>query len=360
MKKKALITGVTGQDGSYLTELLLEKGYQVYGLVRRNSSMMRERIDHLQGNPDFRLVYGDMADANSLSNIIREFLPDEIYNLASQSHAHISFNIPVYTADINAVGVARILEIIHKVNEESGKSIKFYQASTSEMFGKAQEIPQKESTPFYPRSPYGCAKVYSYWITKNYRESYGLFACNGILFNHESPRRGENFVTRKITLNVAKIKLGLAKCFSLGNLDSKRDWGHAKDYVEAMWMMMQHSQPDDFVISTGETHTVRKFLEETFKIAGIPVKSNGKKGTEEEYIRTDTGETVVKVDPYYFRPAEVDCLLGDYSKAKKVLGWKPKIMLHDLAKDMLEHDLKALGADPEKILSAKKANKKKK
>lgn len=355
MKKKALITGVTGQDGSYLAEFLLEKGYTVYGLVRRHSNMLaRERVDHLQGNPDFRLVYGDMADACSLSNIIREVMPDEIYNLAAQSHPQISFDMPLYTGDINGLGTTRILEVIRKIKDESGKSIKFYQASTSEMYGKVQETPQTETTPFYPRSPYGCAKVYAYWITKNYRESYGIFACNGILFNHESPRRGENFVTRKITVNVAKIKLGLIKCFGLGNLEAKRDWGHAKDYVEVMWMMMQHDKPDDYVTSTGETHSVRKFLEEVFHIAGIPVKSNGKKGLQEEYIRKDTGETVVKIDPYYVRPAEVDLLLGDYSKAKKILGWEPKIKMHELAKEMLEHDLAILGADPKKALSTKK------
>ncbi|MFH0869452.1 MAG: GDP-mannose 4,6-dehydratase [archaeon] len=339
MVKKALITGVTGQDGSYLAEFLLDKGYEVYGMVRRSSIFTRPRIEHMIGkHPNFKLVYADLADANSMNNALKEFMPDEVYNLASQSHARISFDMPVYTADVNGVAVARILECIRKIKQETGKNIKFYQASTSEMFGKAQEFPQKETTPFYPRSPYGCAKVYAYWITKNYRESYAMFACNGILFNHESPRRGEDFVTRKITLAVVRIKAGLQKCLHLGNLDSFRDWGHARDYIEAMWLMLQQNEPDDFVIATGETHSIREFLEESFKAVGISIKSNGKKGVEEEYLRTDTGEAVVKIDPKFFRPAEVDHLIGDASKARKTLGWKPKITFKGLVKDMIEAD----------------------
>ncbi|PIN86245.1 GDP-mannose 4,6-dehydratase [Candidatus Woesearchaeota archaeon CG10_big_fil_rev_8_21_14_0_10_44_13] len=340
--KTALITGVTGQDGSYLTEFLLSKGYKVYGFVRRTSEMKRARIDPLHSNPNFKLVYGDLCDSSSILNALRKAMPDEIYNLAAQSHVKISFEIPEYTADANGVGVVRMLEAIRRVEEETGKKIRFYQASTSELYGKAVEIPQKETTSFYPRSPYGIAKLYAFWITKNYRESYGMFACNGILFNHESPRRGENFVTRKITIEVAKIKEGISKCIYLGNLDAKRDWGHAKDYIEGMWLMLQKEKPDDYVLATGENHSVREFLEEAFRVAGIPIKSNGKKGIHEEYIRTDTGEAVVKIDPSYYRPAEVDVLLGDPSKAKKELGWKPKVMFRDLVKEMIDADMKLL------------------
>jgi GDPmannose 4,6-dehydratase len=340
--KKALITGITGQDGSYLAELLLEKGYEVYGIVRRASTINRQRIDHLHDKPGFKLIYGDLADSSSISNIIREIMPDEIYNLGSQSHVKISFDIPEYTGDVTGIGVVRILESIRKIKEESGKNIKMYQASTSELYGKAQNFPQNEHTPFYPRSPYGCAKLFAYWSVINYREAYNIFACNGILFNHESPRRGENFVTRKIVLDAVSIKEGLKKCMFLGNIDAKRDWGHAKDYVEAMWMMLQQDKPDDYVIATGETHTVREFVEEAFKNVGITIKSNGKKGIEEEYIRKDTGEIVVKIDPKFFRPTEVDILCGDITKAKNILGWKPKILFKDLIKDMIDSDMKEL------------------
>jgi GDPmannose 4,6-dehydratase len=340
--KKALITGITGQDGSYLAELLLEKGYNVYGIVRRSSTINRQRIDHIHDNPHLKLFYGDLADSSSIMNIIHEVMPDEIYNLGAQSHVKISFETAEYTGDVDGLGVARILEAIRKIKEDTGKNIRFYQASTSELFGKAQETSQKETTPFHPRSPYGCAKLYAYWMTRNYREGYGLFACNGILFNHESPRRGENFVSRKITLDVVRIKEGLKECIYLGNLDAKRDWGHARDYVEAMWLMLQQEQPDDFVIATGETHSVRDFLDEAFGVVGISIKSNGKKGIDEEYIRTDTGEVVVKVDPKFFRPTEVDVLLGDTTKAKKMLGWKPKISFKELVKDMIESDMKEL------------------
>ena len=337
--KTALITGVTGQDGSYLTELLLEKGYFVYGVVRRSSSFNRSRIEHLRDNKNFKMLYGDLSDSSSLIHILYQTKPDEVYNLAAQSHVRISFDIPEYTADVDGVGVLRLLEGIKMLQEETGKKVKFYQASTSELFGKVQEVPQKETTPFYPRSPYGCAKIYAYWITKNYRESYNIFACNGILFNHESPRRGENFVTKKITSEVARIKAGLNDCIYLGNLDAKRDWGHAKDFVEAMWLMLQREIPEDFVIATGETHSVREFLEESFKAVGIEIKSNGKTGIEEEYIRTDNGKVVVKIDPVFFRPAEVELLIGDPTKAKKELGWVPKILFKDLVKEMVLDDL---------------------
>ncbi len=340
--KKAIITGITGQDGSYLAELLLEKGYFVFGIVRRASTINRERIDHFHDHPKLKLIYGDLADASSINNIIREVMPDEVYNLGAQSHVKISFETAEYTGDVDGLGVVRILEAIRKIKEETGKSIRFYQASTSELYGKAQETPQTEKTPFYPRSPYACAKLYAYWMTKNYREGYDLFACNGILFNHESPRRGENFVTRKITTDVVRIKEGLKKNIFLGNVDAQRDWGHAKDYVEAMWLMLQQDKPDDYVVATGETHSVREFLEEAFADVGIPIQSNGKKGIEEEYIRTDTGEVVVKIDPKFFRPTEVDLLLGDNTKAKTVLGWQPKVSFKGLVKDMIDSDMKEL------------------
>lgn len=345
--KKALITGITGQDGSYLAELLLEKGYEVYGIIRRASTFNTGRIDHIYQDPHeknykLKLIYGDLSDSGTISKILNDIMPDEVYNLGAQSHVRVSFDIPEYTGDVDALGVTRILDAIKNIKEKTGKSIKFYQASSSEMFGKVLETPQKETTPFYPRSPYGCAKVYGYWITKNYRESYGLFACNGILFNHESPRRGETFVTRKITMAAAAIKEGVQDVLFLGNLDAKRDWGHSKDYVEAMWLMLQQEQPDDYVIATGETYSVRQFLEKTFELAGIPIKSNGKKGLEEEYIRTDTGKVVVKVDPKYFRPAEVEFLQGDPTKAKTKLKWTPKILFNDLVKEMLEEDTKLL------------------
>lgn len=344
--KKAFITGVTGQDGSYLAEFLLDKGYYVYGLVRRTSTFNRERIDHLHDNPRFKLFYGDLDDPVSLSGILHEIMPDEVYNLASQSHVRVSFDIPHYTGEVTGLAVTGLLELIHRIQIDTGKKIRFYQASSSELFGKVQEIPQKETTPFYPRSPYGCAKLYAFWICKNYRESYGMFICNGILFNHESPRRGENFVTRKITMDISKIKKGLKECIYLGNLEAKRDWGHAKEYVQAMWLMLQQDEPDDYVVATGETHSIREFLEEAFKVAGIPVKSNGKSGVEEEYIRTDTGKVVVKIDPYYFRPAEVDILVGDNTKIRKELGWAPKITFKSLVKEMIEADIAILGKEP--------------
>jgi GDPmannose 4,6-dehydratase len=322
-KKRALITGITGQDGSYLAELLLDKGYEVYGIIRRASTFNTHRIDHIyqdphQKNLKLQLLYGDLSDAGFLYSALSSIKPDEIYNLAAQSHVRVSFDIPEYSGDIDALGAVRILEAMHRLGLSKTK---FYQASSSEMFGKVQQVPQKETTPFYPRSPYAVAKLYGHWITKNYRESYGLFACSGILFNHESPRRGETFVTRKITRAVAHIKLGLQDTLFLGNLDSKRDWGYAKEYVEAMWLMLQQEKPDDYVIATGETHTVREFVEEAFKYAGLDWKK------------------YVKFDERYLRPAEVDLLIGDASKAKKQLGWQPKTTFKDLVKIMVDADM---------------------
>ncbi len=355
MVKKALITGITGQDGSYLAEFLLEKGYEVYGIIRRASTFNTSRLEAIYKDPHIKynhlhLIYGDLSDTSSINKIIRDVKPDEIYNLGAQSHVRVSFDIPEYTSDIDALGTLRILEALRQ--EGMIDKVKFYQASSSELFGKIVEMPQTEKTPFYPRSPYGCAKLYSFWIAKNYRESYGMFACNGILFNHESPRRGETFVTRKITMAIARIKEGVQDCLYLGNLDAKRDWGHAKDYVEAMWLMLQKDEPEDYVIATGETHSVREFLEEAFKIAGIEVESNGKKGLEEEYLRKDNGNVVVKIDPKYYRPAEVDILCGDSSKAQKELDWKPKIFFKQLVKEMVEQDIKTL----EKELYGTKGN----
>jgi GDPmannose 4,6-dehydratase len=341
MEKKALITGITGQDGSYLAELLLSKGYEVYGIIRRSSSFNTERIDHLYRDPHvpntkLHLIYGDLSDASNVSKIINRVQPDEVYNLGAQSHVRVSFDIPEYTSDIVALGTLRLLEAL----KELKKKVKFYQASSSEIFGEVKETPQKETTPFHPRSPYACAKVFAYWITLNYRESYNMFACNGILFNHESPRRGGTFVTRKITRAVANIKKGKQKVLFLGNLDAKRDWGYSGDYVEAMWLMLQQEKPEDYVIATGETHSVREFLEEAFKYAGFNIQSNGKQGMEEEYINLDTGDSIVKVDPRYYRPAEVDLLLGDPSKARQKLNWQPKIKFQDLVKIMMDADLK--------------------
>src|SRR6266705_47363 len=320
--KKALVTGITGQDGSYLTELLLSKGYTVHGIIRRSSSFNTGRIDNIyqdphDPNPRLHLVYGDLNDASSLNKIIRTIAPDEIYNLGAQSHVRVSFDIPEYTGEITGLGTIRLLEAIR----ESGLKPKFYQASSSEMFGKVQDIPQCETTPFYPRSPYGAAKVYSYWITVNYREAYDLFACNGILFNHESPRRGETFVTRKITKAAARIKLGLQQDLFLGNLDAKRDWGFAGDYIEAMWMMLQAKTPDDYVIATGETHTVKEMLELAFDRLQLDWKKH------------------VKIDQKYYRPTEVDLLIGDASKAKKELGWEPKVRFQELIAMMVDADL---------------------
>ena len=323
MAKKALITGITGQDGSYLTELLLGKGYDVYGVIRRSSTFNTERIDHIYQDPHesgrrLRLLYGDLNDASSLNKILRDVQPDEIYNLGAQSHVRVSFDIPEYTAEVGALGTLRLLEAIR---ETGLRGTRFYQASSSELFGKVQEVPQRETTPFYPRSPYGVAKLYAYWVTVNYRESYELFACNGILFNHESERRGETFVTRKITRAAAAIKLGLQNKLYLGNLDAKRDWGHAKDFVEAMWLMLQQDEADDYVIATGETHSVREFLDEAFGRLNLDWKQ------------------FVEIDPRYFRPAEVDLLVGDASKARRKLGWEPKITFKELVRTMVDEDL---------------------
>ncbi len=328
--KKALVTGITGQDGSYLAELLLGKGYEVWGIIRRSSSFHTGRIDHLyidpHKQPKLRLVYGDLTDGSNLSSIIKEVEPDEIYNLGAQSHVRVSFDNPIYTVNTDALGTLRLLEAIRSNN----KNVRFYQASSSEMYGKVLESPQTEKTAFYPRSPYGCAKVYSFWQTVNYREAYGIFACNGILFNHESPRRGETFVTRKITRAATRIKLGLQDKLYLGNLDAKRDWGFAGDYVEAMWLMMQTEEPDDYVIATGESHLVREFLEEVFG-----------------YLELDW-EKYVEIDERYLRPSEVDTLCGDASKAKKKLGWEPKVTFKELARMMTDADMQL--AENEKVI----------
>jgi len=326
-----LITGITGQDGSYLVELLLQKGYEVWGIIRRSSSFHTGRIDHLYKDPHekprLKLLYGDLTDGGNLSSIISDVHPDEVYNLGAQSHVRVSFDMPIYTVNTDALGTLRLLEAIRSSN----KPIKFYQASSSEMYGKVVEIPQTEKTPFYPRSPYGCAKAYSFWQTVNYREAYGLFACNGILFNHESPRRGETFVTRKITRAATRIKLGLQDKLYLGNLDAKRDWGYAKDFVETMWLMLQQEESDDYVIATGESHSVREFLDEVFGYLGLD------------------WHKYVEIDPRYYRPTEVDYLQGDPSKAKKVLGWQPKVTFKELAKLMTDVDMKL--AENEKILN---------
>jgi GDPmannose 4,6-dehydratase len=342
--KKALITGVTGQDGSYLAEFLLEKGYEVHGLVRRTSTFNRKRLEGIYSdlqhhNKNFFLHYGDMTDSSSIIRILAMVRPDEIYNLAAQSHVQVSFEIPEYTANSDALGVLRVLEAIKQL----GLKAKFYQASTSELYGLVKETPQNENTPFYPRSPYGVAKLYAYWIVVNYREAYNMFACNGILFNHESERRGENFVTRKITMGVAGIKLGIRDKIYLGNLDAKRDWGHAKDYIEAMWLMLQKEKPEDYVIATGENHSVREFVELAFKRIGIDIKWTGK-GLNEKGIDTKTGKVFVEVDPVYFRPTEVETLLGDASKAKRDLNWEPKIKFRELVNLMVDYDLKNLSS----------------
>jgi GDPmannose 4,6-dehydratase len=335
--KTALITGITGQDGSYLTELLLDKGYEVHGIVRRSSNFNTRRIDSLlEGSEKSRLHlhYGDLIDSSSLNRILENVQPAEIYNLGAQSHVHISFQIPEYTAESTAVGTLRILDAIKEV----GLKTRFYQASSSELYGKVVEIPQRETTPFYPRSPYAVAKLYSYWITVNYREAYNIYACNGILFNHESPRRGEIFVTRKVTRAAARISKGLQDKLFIGNLNAQRDWGYAKDYVEAMWMMLQQEQPDDFVIATGEMHTVRELCEVAFECAGIKLAWEGK-GQDERGIDRSTGKVLVEVDPKYFRPAEVDLLIGDISKAKQKLGWQPKVTFRELIEIMMKYDM---------------------
>ncbi len=347
MSKVALITGVTGQDGAYLAELLLSKGYIVHGIKRRSSMFNTGRIDHLykdqhEKKVNFFLHYGDLTDSTNLIRIIQETQPDEIYNLAAQSHVKVSFDSPEYTANADAIGTLRILEAIRILKLEH--KTRFYQASTSEMYGHVQEIPQKETTPFYPRSPYGVAKVYGFWITKNYREAYNMYACNGILFNHESPLRGETFVTRKITRAVAKIHLKMQEKLFLGNLDAERDWGHAKDYVEGMWLMMQQKEADDFVLATGKKITVRKFVELAFAEVGISLNWEGK-GVDEKGFNAVTGKVVVEVDPRYFRPTEVELLIGDSSKAKKNLGWVPKHSLEDLVKEMVASDVKLFERD---------------
>jgi len=382
--KKALITGITGQDGSYLTELLLEKGYEVHGIIRKSSSFNTGRIDHLYNNPEILgkrlfLHYGDVVDTSNLNRLLEKIEPDEIYNLAAQSHVKISFEIPDYTAQVDALGTLRFLDSIREVGIE--RQARFYQASTSELFGKAQQIPQNEETPFYPRSPYGVAKLYGFWITKNYREAYNLFAANGILFNHESPRRGETFVTRKITRAAVRILLGLQKNLALGNLDAKRDWGYAPEYCEGMWKMLQLDQSEDFVLATGETHAIREFCEASFKELGIELEWIGKDENEKGIVKavdsrqlaviskqlvetkkkftpnhqsliTDTctelsrsdlrlkvGSEIISIDPVYYRPTEVDLLIGDYSKAKKKLAWEPKVKFEELVKIMVEADL---------------------
>ncbi len=342
-KKIALITGITGQDGSYLAELLLEKGYEVHGIIRRASSFNTKRIDHLYKDPHLKNVklflhYGDLSDSSNLNRIIEKVRPTEIYNLAAQSHVQVSFESPEYTADVTGIGTLRLLDAIR----DTKLNTRFYQASTSELFGLVQETPQKETTPFYPRSPYACAKLYSYWITVNYRESYGLYACNGILFNHESPRRGETFVTRKITRGLARILAGKDDCLYLGNIDAKRDWGYAKDYVEGMWRMLQQDKPEGIVLATGETHTVREFIEESYKTAKIDLRWKGKK-EKEVGIDRKTGKAIIKIDKRYYRPAEVEMLLGNPSKAKKVLDWKPATKFKDLVRIMMEADLKKQG-----------------
>ncbi|HRD37020.1 MAG TPA: GDP-mannose 4,6-dehydratase [Bacteroidia bacterium] len=347
MAKIALITGVTGQDGAYLAELLLSKGYQVHGIKRRSSLFNTDRIDHLyqdlhEKNVHFKLHYGDLTDSTNLIRIIQEVQPTEIYNLAAQSHVKVSFETPEYTANADAIGALRILEAIRILGLE--KKTKFYQAGTSEMFGLVQEIPQKETTPFYPRSPYGVAKVYAYWITKNYRESYGIFAANGILFNHESPVRGETFVTRKITRAAAKISLGMQEKLFLGNLDAERDWGHAQDYVEGMWLMLQQKEADDFVLATGKKITVRKFVEMSFGEVGISIEWKGE-GVNEKGYNKATGKAIVEIDEKYFRPAEVDLLIGDATKAKTILGWEPKRSVEQLCKEMMASDLELFKRD---------------
>ncbi|MDR1315473.1 MAG: GDP-mannose 4,6-dehydratase [Spirochaetales bacterium] len=339
--KKALITGITGQDGAYLAELLLSKGYQVHGIKRRSSLFNTHRIDHLyqdQHETDVKFVlhYGDMTDSTNLIRIVQDVQPDEIYNLAAQSHVKVSFDTPEYTANADGLGALRLLEAIRILGLE--KKTRFYQASTSELYGLVQETPQKETTPFYPRSPYAAAKLYAYWITVNYREAYGMFACNGILFNHESPIRGETFVTRKITRAAARISLGLQKKLYLGNLDSKRDWGYAKDYVAGMWLILQQEKPEDFVLATGRTHTVREFTELAFQEAGIQLAWKGSAAAEKG-MNIQTGETIVEVDKRYFRPTEVDILLGDASKARAKLGWEPAHSLADLVSDMVKSDI---------------------
>jgi GDPmannose 4,6-dehydratase len=351
MEKRALITGVTGQDGAYLTDFLLKKGYRVWGIKRRSSSFNTGRVDayyedpHI-GDPHFRLLFGDMTDSTNLIRVVQEVQPDEIYNLAAQSHVHVSFETPEYTANADGIGPLRVLEAIRILRMHD--KVRFYQASTSELFGKVAEIPQSENTPFYPRSPYGAAKLYAYWITVNYREAYGMHASNGILFNHESPLRGETFVTRKITRAVAAIKLGLQDRLFLGNLDAKRDWGHARDYVAGMWAILQQDKPDDYVLATEQTHSVREFAGAAFAAAGYTIEWKGE-GVEEKGVDAKTGRVLVEVDPEYFRPTEVDILIGDASKARRVLGWRPKVTFAELVKEMVASDMKAVARERERV-----------
>lgn len=332
--KKALITGITGQDGSYLAEFLLEKGYEVHGIIRRSSVFTTDRINHIPEGENFFLHHGDLADSSNLGRLIRTINPDEIYNLAAQSHVGVSFEVPEYTADVSGIGTIRILDAIMSFNSK----IKFYQASTSELYGKVRQVPQNEETPFYPRSPYAVAKMYAYWITKNYREAYNLFAVNGILFNHESPRRGETFVTKKITQAVAKISKGQQEKISLGNLYSKRDWGYAKEYVEMMWLMLQHEKPEDFVAATNKTYTIKYFVELAFAEIGVEIEWRGENLEEKGYDKA-TGKLRVEVNPKYFRPTEVDLLIGDATKAKELLGWEPKTTIKELVHKMVQYDL---------------------
>lgn len=347
MRKKALVTGITGQDGAYLAHLLLKKGYEVHGIKRRSSLFNTQRIDDLykdqhESDVNFILHYGDLTDSTNLIRIMQEVQPDEIYNLGAQSHVQVSFETPEYTANSDATGTLRLLEAIRILKLE--KKTKFYQASTSELYGKVQQVPQSELTPFYPRSPYAVAKLYAYWITKNYREAYGIFACNGILFNHESPLRGETFVTRKITRAVAKIKLGLQDKLYMGNIDAQRDWGHAKDYVEGMWLMLQQDEPDDYVLATGKTYSVKHFINLAFAEVGITIEWKGK-GVEEKGYDKSSGKCLIEIDPSYFRPTEVDLLVGDASKAKQKLGWKYTYELTDLVKEMVAEDVKLFERD---------------
>lgn len=346
-KKKALITGITGQDGSYLAELLLKKGYEVHGIKRRSSLFNTDRVDHLYRDPHeenvrFHLHYGDLTDASNLVRIVQEVRPDEIYNLGAMSHVQVSFESPEYTANVDAMGALRLLEAIRILKMED--RCRYYQASTSELYGKVVEVPQSETTPFYPRSPYGVAKLYAYWIAKNYREAYGMFTSNGILFNHESPRRGETFVTRKITRAVARIKLGMQKKIYLGNLDAERDWGHARDYVEGMWRILQHDRADDFVLATGRSRSVRYFLEKALAEVGMEVEWRGS-GVDEQGVNKANGEVIVEIDPRYHRPAEVDLLVGDPSKAKAELGWEHKYSLDELIREMVEADIELFTRD---------------
>jgi GDPmannose 4,6-dehydratase len=344
MSKRALITGVTGQDGAYLAELLINKGYQVWGVKRRSSSFNTQRVDHLytdphEDSPKFHMMYGDMTDATNLIRVVQDVQPDEIYNLAAQSHVQVSFETAEYTANADALGTLRLLEAI-RILKLVDKT-RFYQASTSEMYGKVHEIPQNENTPFYPRSPYAAAKLYAYWITVNYREAYGIYGTNGILFNHESPMRGETFVTRKITMAVAAIHLGKQKSLYLGNLDAKRDWGHAKDFVEGMWLTLQQDSPSDYVLATGENHTVREFVELAFKEVGRSITWQGE-GADEKGFDKESGDVLIEIDPAYYRPTEVDTLLGDPTKARKILGWLHKVGFEELVREMVQSDLKAV------------------